>query len=101
MRAKLLFLLLVALTGACVAKEARYSRAGTSQDEYIADRYECIAEAEQTVSNPFLAITGHATQTREMPNCAKWVSCMKARGYSLDPNGNLGVLPRMAIQCTE
>jgi hypothetical protein len=26
---------------------------------------------------------------------------MKARGYFLDPNGNLGVPPRMVIQCIQ
>jgi hypothetical protein len=62
----------------------------------MVDRYECIAQAQQHVSNPLTVISGKGS---EQPNCESWTSCMKARGYTLDPNGSLGVPPRMAIQC--
>jgi len=100
MRAKWLFPLLGALASACSSpEEARYSRAGTTQDEFMADRFDCISKSEQNVSNPLLAVMGAATTTSQLPNCEQWTSCMKARGYSLDPDGKLGAPPRMAIKC--
>jgi hypothetical protein len=100
MRAKLLVALLGAVASACASpQEARYSKPGTTQDEFMADRFDCIAESEQDVSNPLLAVVGGATTVNRLPNCEKWTSCMKARGYSPDPNGDLRAPPRMAIKC--
>lgn len=78
---------------------ARYTKPGATQEQYMKDRYECLQEAEQRVSGAVVNAYGGAANSQVIPSCGVWISCLGARGYTLDPNGDLAAPPGMVVQC--
>jgi hypothetical protein len=70
-----------------------WSRANTTQDKYMKDRYDCITEARQQMGNTVVAGAYGSSNTRTIVNGGIFTSCLGARGYIPDPNGTL-VAPR-------
>ncbi|MDE2447754.1 MAG: hypothetical protein KGO22_02205 [Gammaproteobacteria bacterium] len=64
----------------------RYSKSGTTQEQFMRDRYECLQYAGETSNS----VT---------PNCDIWISCLAGRGYVLDPNGDLMPPPDKMVPC--
>ena len=93
---------LVAMLAACAPtprKTLAYTRANTTQDQFMKDRYECLQEAEQRVSAAAVNQYGGASSSQIVPSCGVWTSCLGARGYVVDPNGNLSAPPGMIVNC--
>ena len=64
----------------------RYTKPGTTQEQFMRDRNECLQYASETSSSV-------------APNCGIWISCLVARGYVRDPNGDLMPPPDMRVPC--
>jgi hypothetical protein len=58
----------------------RFSRPGTSQQQFMADRLQCYQLAGG--------------------NCGAWLVCLDERGYHEDADGMLSAPPNAAITCT-
>jgi hypothetical protein len=73
------------LLAACVVQHPaqRYTRPDTTQEQFMQDRYECLQEAQR----------GPAT------SCTLISACMGARGYLLNPAGDLAPPPGMGVAC--
>jgi hypothetical protein len=63
------------------------------------DRYECLQEAEQPYSMAAATPYGGSSSSQTMPSCGVWTACLGARGYVVDPNGNLAAPPGMKVHC--
>jgi hypothetical protein len=63
------------------------------------DRYECLQEAQQRVSGAYVNSYGGAASSRVVASCGVWVSCLGARGYTVDPDGPLAAPPGMEVRC--
>jgi hypothetical protein len=85
----------------CVAQRSlvRYTKPGATQDEFMKDRYECLQEAQQRESGAYVNSYGGAASSRVVASCGVWLSCLGARGYTVDPNGPLGAPPGMEVRC--
>ena len=57
----------------------RYSRPGTSEQTYMADRWQCYQQSGG--------------------KCGVWFSCLAALGYERDPEGDLAAPPEAVILC--
>jgi hypothetical protein len=70
---------------ACVVQPPaqRYTRPDTTQAQFMQDRYECLQES----------------QRGPVPSCSLISACMGARGYMLNPEGDLAPQPGMAVAC--
>jgi hypothetical protein len=98
--ASIMSLLLVACVQQQVPKPlARYSKAGATQEAFMKDRYECLQQSEQRVSGAFVSAYGGASNSQMLPSCGVWFACLGARGYTVDPNGNLSAPPGMIVYC--
>jgi hypothetical protein len=72
------------MAGCVVQRPAqRYTRAETTQEQFMQDRYECLQEA----------------QRGPTASCNLISACMGARGYILNPAGDLAPPPGMAVAC--
>jgi hypothetical protein len=63
------------------------------------DRYECLQQAQQRVSGAFVNAYGGASNSQVVASCGVWSACLGARGYTVDPNGNLGAPANMIVGC--
>jgi len=102
MRVPLLFPLMVSLLfGGCAnpPQQFRYAKYGATQEEFMKDRYACLQEAQQRVSGAYVDAYGGGSASRVVANCGVWLSCMGARGYQVDPDGNLAAPPAMIVFC--
>ena len=61
------------------SQPTRYTRPGTSQQTYMADRWQCYQQSGGS--------------------CGAWSSCLAALGYEQDPNGELVAPPNAVIRC--
>jgi hypothetical protein len=77
----------------------RYSKPGGTQEQFMKDRYECLQESQQRVSGAAVDAYGGAANSQVVTKCGLWVSCMGARGYTVDPTGNLSAPPGMVVLC--
>ena len=64
----------------------RYKNPGTTPEQFMRDRYECLQYASETSNSV-------------APNCGIWIECLQARGYVLDPNGDLIPPPGKRVPC--
>jgi hypothetical protein len=97
---KVLVILSCTLSAACVSpRVVHYSRPDTTQQQFMQDRYECLQEAEQRVSAAAVTPYGGGASSSVVASCGVWASCLGARGYTVDPNGNLFAPPGMIVRC--
>ncbi len=99
MRATLLAAVIITLLGGCAAQQIRFTKSGASQEEYMKDRYECFQQAQQRVSGAFVNQYGGASNSQVVCNGGMYLSCMGARGYVVDPYGDLSPPPGMTVSC--
>jgi hypothetical protein len=93
--------LAVAASG-CVAPQplpvARFSKPGATQEQYMADRYACYQDSAHNASGAYVSAYGGAASSGVVHSRGEWLACMGARGYVIDPNGNLAPPPAMEIR---
>gem|GEM_PF-4808769 len=77
-----------------------YTRADTTQAQFMKDRYECLQESQQRVSAAAVNAYGGASSSQVVASCSVWASCLGARGYVVDPYGNLAAPPGMVVPCS-
>jgi len=65
----------------------------------MTDRYECLQQAQQPVSGAYVNAYSGASSSQIVPSCGVWLSCLGARGYILDPAGDLSAPPGMGVNC--
>jgi hypothetical protein len=84
-------LLAVALTvGGCATTYIRWVNArGVTQEQFMKDRYACLQETQQRVSDAYVNPTGGASTSQVMPTCSAWNACLAARGYFRADTTNL------------
>ena len=95
----LLALTATVLSGCAVPQQIRFTKDGTDQAKFMKDRYECLQEAQQRVSGAYVNQYGGASSSKVVANCGVWVACLGARGYEVDPNGDLAAPPGMVVYC--
>jgi hypothetical protein len=94
--------IVVLASAACAAPPplqavTRFTRAGATQEEYMADRYACYQESAQNASGAYVGPYGGASSSGVVHSRGTWLACMGARGYVTDPNGALAPPPGMEI----
>jgi hypothetical protein len=84
--------------GAAVAPKAgnttHWNKPGATQEEFMKDRFECLQCARQEARS-----AANDRGAPVLPSCEVWWACLGARGYTLDPNGNVSVPPGMEAHC--
>jgi starvation-inducible outer membrane lipoprotein len=95
-------LIVISLTACATAPQTtiRYTRVDTSQQEFMKDRYECLQQSEQRVSGAVVYGNVASSQEREVANCGLWLSCLTARGYTIDKAGDLAAPPEAVVLCS-
>jgi hypothetical protein len=87
----------------CVARPPqapiRYSKADATQEQFMKDRYECQQQAQQQISGAYVNQYGGGAGSKLVLSCGMWISCLGARGYVIDPNGNLAAPDGMQTTC--
>ena len=78
---------------------ARFSRPGTSVEQFMRDRYECMKESQRPRGGAAI-VGGIATSNvRYVVDCGMATSCMAARGYKPDSAGPLVAPPEANVEC--
>ena len=83
MSRKLIALLFAVYLSGCAAQPMHWAKPGATQEAFMQDRYACL---QQTPKNASWAYNGPLL-----------ISCMAARVYKEDPNGNLTVPPEARV----
>lgn len=65
----------------------RWSRAEGTRQEYLADRYECLKEAQEVRSSHAANQYGAVGRSGQATNAGLFIACMEARGYVRDEEG--------------
>ena len=104
-----LMVALVATTSGCATTYIRWINSrGVSQEQFMKDRYACLQETQQRVSESYINQSGGAASSQVMPSCSAWNSCLSARGYYRSDTtniddfrqpGNLFVPPGTIVYC--
>lgn len=77
----------------------RFSRANTSHEQFMKDRYECMKESQRPRGGAAI-VGGIATSNvRYAVDCGMATSCMAARGYKPDSAGPLVAPPEANVEC--
>jgi hypothetical protein len=100
---KTALVILCFILGGCAVPQpipqARYTKYGATQDEFMKDRYECLQQAQKRVSGAYVNQYGGASNSDTVCSFGMWVSCLGSRGYVIDPNGSLAAPPGMVVRC--
>ena len=65
----------------------RWSKEGTTQADFLRDRYECLRDSQQQDSRFFANAQVAAGRSRQITDSGLFVACMNARGYARDDAG--------------
>jgi hypothetical protein len=87
------------LAAATAAPSPLLQGGSNPERQFMKDRCECLQDAEQRVSGAYVNAYGGAASSQVVPSCGVWVSCLGARGYVVDPNGDLAAPPGMMVRC--
>lgn len=77
------------LTSGCASQPVRFSHATADDRTYIKDRYQCLQEARGQHAQGSRA----GYESKGVVNGGLFRSCMSARGYRPDPNGQFAPPP--------
>ena len=102
-------LVVVAISGCAPPTYVRWiNRNNATQEQFMQDRYSCLQETQQRVSNTFVNQYGGAANSQVMPTCSAFSACLAARGYyrsdttnlaDFNQSGSLYVPKGAEIQC--
>lgn len=95
-----LILALAAVAVAGCATQVRYQKdGGSTQEQLLKDRYDCLRETQQRVSSASINAYGGAADSSVMPSCSAFAACMASRGYVRSDKGNVIVPDSARIEC--
>jgi hypothetical protein len=77
----------------------RYTKYGARQQEFMKDRYECLLQSQRQVSGAYVGAYGGASSSTTVCSLGVWKACLAARGYEVNPSGELGAPAGMAVYC--
>jgi hypothetical protein len=80
--------------GPTAAQMQHWSKPGSNQQQFMADRYDCLRQAQQTRA----AVVGNMAANNVVESHGMFMSCLTAHGYVLDPNGNLAAPAEAALR---
>ena len=83
---------------ACTSRGDRYENPNVSQSQFLSDRANCLAQAQQVfsaASNTY----GGTSNSRVVADCAVMRSCMQSLGYTSDSQGALYARSEATIEC--
>jgi hypothetical protein len=66
-----------------------YSKPGADQTQFMRDRYDCLRQAQQNRTD----VVGNIGTSRVVESRGMFMSCITARGYVPNQNGNLAAPP--------
>ena len=92
----------VVLVAACAAEPPRqlgYAKYGATQEEFMKDRDDCLQQSRRPVLGTYVGTYGLAGGGTTAVNCGVMTACLDARGYAVDPMGNLDAPPGMGVSC--
>lgn len=104
--------LLILLSGCASGPQSYYRYVGPtnkSQQDFMGDRYQCLRETQQRVSNAFVNQYGGAGNSSVMPSCSAFNACLGAKGYYRQDTtdlsvfnvpGNFKIPPGAVINCS-
>jgi hypothetical protein len=81
-------------------KAMAWSKSGADQKSFMADRYDCAQQSQQTRSGAFVYGGVGSSNTYTVLSRSMFASCMGARGYVADPAGLLVAPPETQIRFT-
>ena len=93
--------LVAALVGCAPPPAARFTHATATQENFLQDRYVCIQQAQQQRSGAYVNRYGGEADSRVIINRGVYDACMAAKGYKIDPNGNLAPPPGMQVMMVD
>jgi len=99
---RFVFLMLAtSFLGGCAAQatQGSFTKQGATPEKFMRDRSECVQEASELRSGGVSNGYGGAADSGTIVHCGRWASCMGARGYQSDPNGNLHASWTAAVSC--
>jgi hypothetical protein len=103
MRALVVSLVGVMLLAGCatpVPPPTRYSKPGATQEQFMSDRYDCMLQAQREETTTYANQYNGSSRSGTVIKCGIWRACLGARGYTIDPNGNVGAPKEMAVTCS-
>lgn len=65
------------------------SNSNATQEQFMRDRYQCLSETQQRVSQAFINQYGGASNSAVMPSCSAFNACLGAKGYFRSDTTNL------------
>lgn len=75
----------------------RYSKAGATNEMFQRDRFECIQAAKISVGAAAYGLYGGSAETNVRVDRGSFVSCLAARGYSVNSEGEFAPPPGGAV----
>ena len=101
MRTALLIFTAAVLPGCQAAPQprpvARYSKAGATNEMFQKDRFECIQASKIQVGNAFYGRDAGFAKSNVRVDRGTMASCLAARGYSMNADGEFGPPPGGAV----
>lgn len=93
--------LAMSILGGCAAQatQGSFTKEGATREQFMRDRSECVQEASERRSGAVSNGYGGAADSAVIVHCGRWASCMAARAYKPDPNGNLHASWTAAVGC--
>ena len=85
------------LATACAIGPRRWasSNVGATQQQFVQDRYACYQETRAPVGTAYSHAYGSGAGSVVKPSCSAFISCLAARGYTEQKEGNLVGEPRV------
>ncbi len=81
----------------CAGPPVRFSKVGATQQVFMQDRYVCIQQSQQERG----AANNYGAWKGVIVNRGVFMSCMGAKGYTLNEHGNLVATPGTEIQVVD
>lgn len=83
-------LIATATVTGCATTYIRWmNSSGVTQEQFMKDRYACLQETQQRISDAYTNEAGGASTSQVMPTCSAWNACLAARGYYRSDTTNL------------
>jgi hypothetical protein len=100
---KLLLALSCLSVAACASTPTllRFERMGTSQQDFMKDRLECIKQAQQPSSIAQVSAYGGTANSRIVISRGVMVTCLAAKGYNVTKDGPLVAPDEAAVRVVD
>ena len=89
---------IIILAGCSSQQTIRFNGEGTFQ-ELIEARYECLQETQQEGASGIANAYGANVDSRVMPACGAFATCLATKGFYRADDGHLVIPPELNVQC--